>query len=226
LAHALAWTLSAWLSWTLVFALAEGTEGRFFALGLTGCAGVAVLGARRPQVFAWNFVVLGLLVVMMLPLFEAQVLGTHSADGLRIIFMAGAIVVGILNYLPTRLSPAAFLLLCAAAGEITLMYLPDLGNTLYLDLLLTAVPWLAWMCLRPTSAERSEFDRLWLGFRDRWGLVWGQRVREQFNQAAQNAGWPVTLSWRGLTQETDEPVDQEKLVEMLRAVLQRFLAAK
>jgi len=32
-----------------------------------GCAGVAVLGARRPGMTAWNFVVAGLLAVLLLP---------------------------------------------------------------------------------------------------------------------------------------------------------------
>src|SRR5207302_10000421 len=98
LAYALAWTLSAWLSWGLAFALAdpEGVgmaAGRYCALGLTGCAGIAVLGARRPHVFAWNFVVLGLFAVMVLPLIETAIIGTRSLDGLRIFFLAGTIAV-------------------------------------------------------------------------------------------------------------------------------------
>jgi hypothetical protein len=70
---------------------------------------------------------------------------------------------------------------------------------------------------------------LWISFRDCWGLVWSQRVREQFNHAAEHAGWPIRLSWRGLTQEENTPAsppaDEEKSVATLRATLQRFLAA-
>ena len=90
---------------------------RYCALCMTGCAGIAVLGARRPHVFAWNFVVLGLFAVMVLPLIETQIIGTHPVDTLRILFMGGTIAVGILNYLPTRSAPAAFLLLVASVGE-------------------------------------------------------------------------------------------------------------
>jgi hypothetical protein len=69
-------------------------------------------------------------------------------------------------------------------------------------------------------------DRLWLDFRDAWGLLWGQRVREQFNRAADNAGWPVTLTWGGLRGISGEPgVAEEKLLETLRAIVQRFVAA-
>jgi hypothetical protein len=39
---------------------------RYLALCLTGCVGVAVLGARRPGVGAWDFVLLGLLAVLLL----------------------------------------------------------------------------------------------------------------------------------------------------------------
>jgi hypothetical protein len=236
LLHALIWILVAWLSFGLAF-LCDDLEragmqpGRYCAVCLTGCAGVAVLGARRPHVFAWNFVVLGLFTVMVLPLMETQFIGTYPVDGLRILFMAGTIAVGSLNYLPTRLAPAALLLMLIGAGEMTRLYAPalwpDFGAGMVLALLLSSVPWLAWICLAGRAADRSDFDRLWLSFRDRWGLVWGQRVREQFNNAAQNAGWPVKLAWHGLTHEKDESpaADQEKFVEMLQKTLQRFLAA-
>src|SRR5205085_4790900 len=73
LRQAASWAAAAWLLWLLVqVALAHGEEeaaglGRYLALAVTGCAGVAVLGARRPGVGPWNFVVCGLLVVLILP---------------------------------------------------------------------------------------------------------------------------------------------------------------
>src|SRR5580704_14943166 len=70
LVHALSWALAAWTCWCGLF-LQEGREaGRYLALCLTGCAGIAVLGARRPIVGAWNFVLVGLLAVLLLPLGE------------------------------------------------------------------------------------------------------------------------------------------------------------
>ena len=238
LLHALVWTMIAWVSWGVAFFFDDldttaVTPFRYCALCLTGCAGVAVLGARRPHVFAWNFVVLGLFTVMVLPLIETRIIGTHSIDGLRIFFMTGTIAVGILNYLPTRLGPAAFLLLGIGAGEIAFLYaptsLPGYGEVMGFDLLLTSVPWLAWICWIRGDTRRNEFDRLWLSFRDRWGLVWSQRAREQFNNAAEHARWPVKLMWRGLTQEKGtpalSPADQQAVVSTLRATLRRFLDA-
>ena len=67
---------------------------------------------------------------------------------------------------------------------------------------------------------------MWLDFRDRFGFVWGQRLRDQFNRAAANAGWPVYLRWRGLRLRagTELPPDdlQTRIVDTLRAMLKRF----
>jgi len=43
---------------------------------------------------------------------------------------------------------------------------------------------MGWLCQWRRGEEASEFDRLWLRFRDRWGLFWSQRVREQFMKYA------------------------------------------
>jgi hypothetical protein len=225
--HALIWMLFAWLTWGLAFGIgnldsAERNPARYAAVCLTGCAGIAVLGARRPIVAPWNFVVLGLFAVMVLPLVETLFIGTDLVDPVRFIFMGGTIAVGILNYLPTRFGPAAFVLLVACAGEITHFY-RGLGDVVMFDVLITVVPWFAWMLVWLKRTCDSEFDRVWLGFRDHWGLMWSQRVREQFNAAAQNAGWSVKLTWRGLRGDLEQ--DQNKYLETLRATLQRFLQA-
>src|SRR5262249_1911711 len=70
LRQATVWAVGAWACWLVAFigaALGEAdgaSLGRYLALALTGCAGVAVLGARRPGVRAWNFVVCGLLAIL------------------------------------------------------------------------------------------------------------------------------------------------------------------
>jgi len=239
LAHAILWAIAAWVAWGVAFALGNIDEpgmdaGRYCALCLTGCAGVAVLGARRPHVLAWNFVVLGLFAVMVLPLAETLVLGTNPhEDWLRIVFLAATLTVGVLNYVPTRFAPAAVWLLAAGAAEIAFLYAPSwfagFDRAACLHLLLPATPWVASMCLWRREKREAEFDRLWLSFRDRWGLFWSQRVRAQFNRAARHAEWPVLLTWRGLVLEAGErsvtPAEEVKIVETLRATLQRFVAS-
>ncbi|MCS7047081.1 MAG: hypothetical protein NZO58_12055, partial [Gemmataceae bacterium] len=85
-----------------------------------------------------------------------------------------------------------------------------------------SAPWLAWF-RGDSSSTGDAADRTWLSLRDRWGLVWAQRVREQFNRAAVHAQWPVRLRWRGLLWE--QPPTPSLLVavdETLRALSSRF----
>src|SRR5262245_33048714 len=208
--QALNWALAAWLAWILTLFVADprGTPGqldaaRYLALCLTGCAGVAVLGARRPHVGAWNFVVLGLLAVMLLPLGEALLANVASLDWLRLLFLSATLAVGLLNYLPTRLAPAAFFLAAGCAGEMVLLVAPasfsvDFPVGYLSRLCLALAPWAGFASWMRGPKPEHELDRLWLDFRDRYGLVWGQRLREQFNRAAVNAGWPFYLSWQRL----------------------------
>jgi hypothetical protein len=179
---------------------------------------VAVLGARRPGVGAWNFVVAGLLVVLLRPLWEG--LGDFRLRGAHVLFLAVTLAVPLLNYLPTRLALAAVVLACGCAATLwdlsaagTLGWLGEGGMGLA-----AVAPWLAWLCAR-RPAGLGEFDALWLAYRDRFGLVWGQRMREQFNHAARHAGLPVVLHWGGLRATNGGPPEA---IDTLRAVLKRF----
>lgn len=239
LIQAIHWTITAWLAWFLTSVLGEcdGSQmgvdpARYLALCLTGCAGIAVLGARRPHVGAWNFVVLGLLVILLLPLAEQILADKESFGTLRFAFLGATLAVGILNYLPTRFAGAALILAVACAGEMIVLCAPSLGREkldaidLVSHLLLALIPWIAWLEWRRGTPPLNEFDRLWLHFRNRFGLVWGQRVREQFNHSARHAGWPVWLSWRGLRRaglitDTDSAT-QNDLLETLKGLVRRF----
>src|SRR6516165_3721446 len=81
LLHAIYWAILAWMAWCVCLAWSTqdpdgGAErSAYLALCLTGCAGMAVLGARRPGAGAWNFVVVGLLAVNVLPLIEGLTRG-------------------------------------------------------------------------------------------------------------------------------------------------------
>jgi hypothetical protein len=89
--------------------------------------------------------------------------------------------------------------------------------------LTAAGSWAAWIGVKSQRLSGTEFDRLWLAYRDRFGFVWGQRMREQFNQAARHAGHPVVLRWGGLHPTASQPLpDPAVLLPLLRAVLKRF----
>jgi hypothetical protein len=223
LAHALGWALAAWGIWTLAAFSGEPLGGvAYLALCLTGCAGIAVLGARQPGALAWNFVVVGLLAVLLRPFLEG--FGELRLGMVPLLFLGGCLLVGVLNYLPTRLAVAmtAVGLGCATelaclAGAALPAPLPFAGV-----LCLAGAPWLGWLLLR-SRRPREAFDTTWLEYRDRFGFVWGQRAREQFNRSVANAGWGVTLGWRGLQGSEQGPVpERDKSLSLLRAVLKRF----
>lgn len=211
--HALAWAAAAWLAWAAT-AWRGGDALHVIAPSLTACAGVAVLNARRPHAYAWHFVVAGLLVLLLRPLWEG--LGELRLSGLHLTALAVALAVALGNYVPTRLGLAALLLLGWCAADLArLSGRDDIDLTLVWSIL-AAVPWLAWLCVarRPASA----FDADWLTFRDRFGFVWAALVREMFNNGARNAQLPAELHWSGLRGEADA----EKARMLLKALLQRF----
>jgi hypothetical protein len=225
LRHALLWALAAWAAWLPVVAIGTpaGTLTRYLALSLTGCAGVAVLGARRPGVGAWNFVVAGLLAVLLLPVAEG--FGEPRLQPAHLLFLAATLAVTLLNYLPTRFAPAALLFGLACGIELAVLARVEMPGWLTdtVDVLAALSPWAALAVSRRANTELSEPDRLWLEFRDRFGGLWGLRQQDQFNRAAANAGWPVALSWGGLRRSEDgKPPEEAELMEMLRAVLKRF----
>jgi hypothetical protein len=215
---ALAWAAAALAAWVATPLDPASVAVPYLALCLSGCAGVAVLGARRPGVGAWNFVVGGLLAVQMLPV--ASGLGTPRLEPAHIIFLGATLVVVLLNYLPTRTGAAVPLAGAAFAAELARLAgarIPD-GARVAGWLLLAAAPWTVTAALR-WGAPANATDRLWIGFRDCYGVLWAQRVREQFNRSAASVGLPVRLAWPGLRPAGSD--DGEPLAT-LRALLKRF----
>jgi len=225
LSHALVWASLAWLNWGAVLLMAEGGAAvvRYLALCLTGCAGVAVLGARRPGVTAWNFVVGGLLVVLLLSLAEGLLLrgGAVQLGGVRALFLAGTLAVATLNYLPTRFGLAAVFVGGACGLSLYGLLAADRRYDPAADYLIALAPWLAWLAGRRRQ-ERGPVDALWLGFRDRYGFVWGQRLREQFNRSAAHAGLPVELGWGGLRPSVPDATTVAACLGILHALMKRF----
>src|SRR5262249_53320541 len=220
LAHALGWAVAAWCAW--IAATFTGTAmGQYVALVLTACGGVAGLGARRPGVGAWDGVVAGLLAVLLLPLAQGALTGSEPIDAIRKLFLAVALGVGVMNYVPTRLGLGAAVFLIAADWAVLQPGPPEP----LVALLIGWSPWLAWLGFVIWPSEGWEGDCLWRDFRDRFGVVWAQRLREQFNAAAANAKLPVTLGWSGLRRGDGQPLsdsDRSASLELLKALMTRF----
>ncbi len=236
LQHALIWGASAWLVWLTSAALllfsAPSQPLRYLALVLTAGALVAVLGARRPGVAAWNFVIAGLLAVLSLPLLEQPWKSpTWHLDAPRAIFLAAVLGVGILNYFPTRLGLSAAVLAVAVTLELWDLVSPEgLAAELRTNFdggpfLVALAIWLGYATILTRKAPKLEIDSVWMSFRDSYGLVWGRRVQEQFNSAATHAGWNVRLGWAGIQSEKGITLSEDQWREMsvtLRAILKRF----
>jgi hypothetical protein len=218
--HAIGWGLAAWASWG-VAAFRQGEAADFIALALTGAAGVAAFGARRPHVGAWNFVVLGLVSVMLLPLIENWVLGARSLDGLRQFFLVATLALVVSNYLPTRFWFPSLVLGSACAVVAAHRLRPEWDCAFaaeYARLCILLTPWIAWCFASRANAE--SLNARWLEFRDRYGLVWAQRVREQFNRSAHHAGWATILTWHALLIDDRDP--EEEVERAIAGLLQRF----
>lgn len=187
---------------------------RYTAALATLAPAMSVLGAKRPQQRAWQFIVGSLLVVLVLPAAQAVVFrpgGTFTLPPAWALFLAALVLVGAANHLPTRFGAASAL---AAAGQACLLvnfqpWLPlpwaEAWPTIGLTLGAAAAVTAAGVVGRPRSSATQPLDRLWLDFRDLVGAAWGLRVAERFNQTARRQGWPVVLAWQGLA-----AVGQEK----------------
>jgi hypothetical protein len=182
---------------------------RYLAGATTLAPFVALLGAKRPQDRAWQWIVLALLLLMALPSVKAILFDAgappapHTAWRLLV---AIALASQLANYLPTRFWSSALLTGLAQLGWLV-GYLPSVarppGGQLPLAgmALATAAIWLARRPPPHVRLFRRPIDRVWLDFRDAYGALWALRVAERFNASAAMHGWPMRLGWEGLREE-------------------------
>jgi hypothetical protein len=241
LRHALGWLWLAWTAWCAAIAISgEGSMAGFLysayyvALCMTVCAGIAVFGARQPGAGAWNFVVAGLLVINLLPLAEAALAGSGpQLSNVRSVWIATLIAASIANYVFTGLALAALLAFFSCGGVLAWLFAGphrdwwlDLNQVRHVcDLGVGAVPWLALVAQKRRRRPVSEFDSQWRGFRDRYGFVWAELVRQQFNRSAHHHGWPAVLHWDGrrdLSDLTGAKASEQEMLATLGALLKRF----
>lgn len=200
---------------------------RYAARVLLLCPTISLLGVKRPQDGPWNFIVLSLWGVLALPAAEALFLNTGQpleVHGFRSWFVLALIFVSLVNTLPTRHWLAA---LAAVGGQTLLLFdylplavLPGPLTEFGFGLLAVAAILVALQGPRRTAA--TPLDRLWLDFRDCFGLFWGLRVQERLLATGRQAQWPVVLHWTGWTTPDGQPLREDLPEDHRRAILVTF----
>jgi hypothetical protein len=206
------WTLFSLLSvLTVESVFAAGLEGpraaaiRYLAATTTLCPVIGLLGAKRPQDRGWQFIVLTLWIVLILP--ATQNLAFAPGSPLELhpawqAFLALLVLTGLGNHLPTRFGVSALL---ASAGQSILLWghVPGISSTAGRQAVVVAAMSLAlattliglgWPARR---TPRHAWDRIWLDFRDMFGVVWGLRVAERINDTARRSHEDLRLHWDG-----------------------------
>ena len=221
LLHALAWGVVAWAAWLWLAITGTSTAG-YFASSLTACAGVAVLGARRPGVGAWNMVVAGLLATLLIPLGQEFLTGNSWLSGqLWYLFRAAVLIVTIMNYAASRAMLGAFALSVACVFESIAK--GDYAYYFNFAVFLAGMSlWLAWVPPFWRDRSSNQCDRIWHGFQDRFGAIWALRMKEQFNLAAKNGDIPIVLTLDGLIGISPDEDDRVAAHEILVALMKRF----
>jgi hypothetical protein len=172
---------------------------------------ISVFNARRPGGGPWALLMALLVLVFLIPWLEGSGLarGAGWQDRLRLEapwswFFGLLALAGITNYLPTRYGPASAWLALGLGLEWAALAGPS-GPLALRATAWSASPWAlavaAWTAeIRSQGGEpgRTGLERLWMPFRDHWGVVWALRVRERFNRSAEAADWPIRLSWHGV----------------------------
>lgn len=245
LASAWSWTLAALLAWSGAELLAARSAAstnsaalRLLAVALSLCPAVSVIGAKRPQHAAWNFIVLSLWAIVALPAAETFFLHPGqrlSVGDARAWFLWVLILLSPINFVPTRYWLASLLV---AAGQV-------LALSQYLALVqrpLVPLPEACGLALcglgvvaAALAARRSNAadprDRWWLDFRNSFGLFWALRVQERMNATAVQHGWNIELTWSGFrqldsTESAVAAVDEPAVRSTLKGLLRRFVTAE
>ncbi|MBL8851409.1 MAG: hypothetical protein JNG89_17125, partial [Planctomycetaceae bacterium] len=202
------------------------------------CPLIAVLGARRPGVAVWNwFVLIPLLAVLGWPVAAAAMAGARPGSFiLETPPLAGVLLVLVMgagNYAGTRFRTSVAALLPAAVAIILFSLKSAAGLGLSTASMLAvwcvgaaaAAGW--WSGRRPRRGTAGP-DRVWQDFRDQFGIVWAQRIRERVNERAAQEKWRVRLERSGFVQVDGTPagsgeLSDPRISQALRWLLRRFV---
>jgi hypothetical protein len=232
----------AWLGRSMSPAAVESC--RFAAAATTFCPVMSLLGSRRPHYWAWQFIVLSLWCVLVLPGGEALVFGRGGleVDVVRSWFLLILVVVALLNSLPTRSSLSGILL---AGGQLLMLWrflpLPAVTwreSTPVWGFGLVVAGGVLFAYRWPRAPQAAEpLDRAWRDFRDLFGAAWALRIAQRINASSAMYGWGVTLAWHGFENSASSagrpgtsielrPELRQAIENNLATLLRRFVSSE
>lgn len=261
-------TLVAPLGWTALGAamllavkgavLVSGTTSgdvakwEFLAYSATFCPAIAILGAKRPQNRAWQFIVLAMWFTVAWPAIQSLVVRPGEVLELHPLwnwFCAILVLLWIGIQAATRFF---WIALCFALGQLLLLapHLPfalPLVDAASLDglgltfLALAAIQGALYPLLTPGWKSNVQpvhgWNRVWLDFRDYFGLIWWRPVIDRVNAAAKTVRADVYLDWHGFCSppvdssaaehQPPQPASEEEIAKIdpaLRNLLRRFVS--
>lgn len=239
-----------WLADAVCSAIKPGLADRLWysAAVLMLCAPIAVLGSRRPATRVWLwFVILPMFIVLGLPVVSTWQGGLAPRplrlEAPAVVSFGLVLVMGAGNYLGTRFTlPAvlfavALLLLIAPLSAAVPDTFPAASESqTWATICLSASTLLAWRQsktngrLSPSTGHPMEAcDRLWIDFRDFFGIVWARRIQDRINAVAAKEQWPVRLEMHGIVWiEKDSSVEKvhaaaKRISQTFRWLLRRFV---
>ena len=207
---------------------------RYVALVVLATFPLAVLGAVRPRLSAWSFVLVGWLAAASLPLLQVSWRSpAWYLDGAWLAFLGGVWIVGVVNYLPTRFGLPVSLVGCALGWNVWQMRLgaetDPVLEIMLLQLALAGGAWWAWwLARRHEETRESDVDRLWFRVRNLFGVTWASRIQQQTQAAAHHAGLEGRLTWFGLSgldgqEATQAATTRREWHRLLAAASARFV---
>lgn len=208
---------------------------QFVPAVLTLCPIIAVLGSKRPQHHAWQFIVASAAVMLVLPAAEGWVFGQGRMPELHVArqgLITALIALGWMNYLATRFSVAVTLYMLGQtllfASQVSWFAALNFAQARVAGAVTIALAVIVAVILDTTRRPAQQpLDAVWRPFRDQFGAAWSLRVAERFNATARENGWPVEVTWQGMhTVEANSlPVAHEPQASAaLDALLRRFVS--
>lgn len=205
------------------------------------CPPIAVLGARRPGLQAWNwFVLVPLVLVLGFPAMALRGSGSWT-DSLQMELPAAigfglVLVMGAGNYCGTRFTLSAGLSVIAliltvgsVTSSISELFPSTLSCRIWGTICLSAAFITAACRSKRSFPTTYRMNQIWIDFRDDFGIVWSRRIMDRINRIADEEHWPVRLDLHGflaLDGTAEAELSQqaiERVEQVLRWHLRRFV---